>query len=400
MNIFPKVTLQSMQESLVDKQEIRFMEQSNGTIVCSYIVSAEGTFDTPIAREARGIVFNQEGEVIGRPLHKFFNVNERPETLASVLDWSKVVRVMDKRDGSMIHTVMVDDLSPFDCTAKIIDGERYVHGATFDVKSKKSYESDVAIAAREFLAEHINFRDFCEHVTRNNMTAIFEWTSPIARIVLYYEVAGLQLLHIRKNDTGEYLMPDALYDLASKFDIPVVDHDYVALSYIEDDFSKLFELSQTLEGKEGWVIQFEDGNMVKLKTKWYLERHRAMTFLRERDIALMTLREELDDLKSLLVGEGANIDEINEIEARVVKMLNEIETSVEALYEEVKDTDRKSVAIEFGPDGPRRFEYFGLLMHRYSGKTPNYKAYFESNCLREAFGLRQLNLVQSSAEID
>ena len=399
MSIFPVVTLQSMQQALADKQEIRFMEQPNGTVVCSYIVSAEGTFDTPIAREARGIVFNKEGEVIGRPLHKFFNVNERPETHASVLDWSKIVRVMDKRDGSMIHTVRVDDLSPFDCTAKFIGCERYVHNATFDVKSKKSYESDVAVAARNFLAEHIKFRDFCEHVTQLNLTAIFEWTSPTARIVLYYETSGLQLLHVRNNETGEYLMPDVLFDLAKKFDIPVVVNDYDALSHLEDDFSKLFELSQTLEGKEGWVIQFEDGNMVKLKTKWYMERHRAMTFLRERDIALMTLREELDDLKALLVGEGASIDEINEIEARVVKMLNELESSVEELYVKVKDIDRKTVALTYGQPG-KKFKYFGLLMHRYSGKTPDYKKYFESEILRDAFGLRQLNLMQSVAEIE
>ena len=399
MNIFPVVNLQSMQQALADKQEIRFMEQPNGTVVCSYIVSAEGTFDTPIAREARGIVFNQKGEVIGRPLHKFFNVNERPETHASVLDWTKIVRVMDKRDGSMIHTVRVDDLSPFNCTAKFIDGERYVHNATFDVKSKKSYESDVAVAARKFLSEHINFRDFCEYVTRNNLTAVFEWTSPTARIVLYYEDSGLQLLHVRKNDTGEYLMPWEIKNLARTFNIPVVEDDNVALSHLEDDFSKLFELSQTLEGKEGWVIQFEDGNMVKLKTKWYMERHRAMTFLRERDIALMTLREELDDLKALLVGEGASIDEINEIEARVVKMLNELETSVESMYEKVKDIDRKTVALTYGPSG-EKFKYFGLLMHRYSGKVPDYKKYFESEILRDAFGLRQLNLMQSVAELE
>jgi RNA ligase len=388
MSIFPFITnLEEFKQNVGEKQEIKYMLQPNGTTVCSYVVACEDTFDNIWAKECRGVVFDKDGNVISRPLTKFFNVNERPETHASALDWTKIVRVMDKRDGSMIHTVKVDDLSPFDCT-------------TFDVKSKKSYESDVAVQAREFMAKNINFRDFCEHVTRNNMTAIFEWTSPTARIVLYYEDSGLQLLHIRKNDTGEYLMPDALYDLASKFGIPVVEPDSLALTLLEDDFSKLFDLSQTLEGKEGWVIQFEDGNMVKLKTKWYLERHRAMTFLRERDIALMTLREELDDLKSLLVGEGANIDEIIEIEARVVKMLNEIETSVEVFYEEVKDMDRKSVALEFGPNGNRSFKYFKLLMQRYSGMSPDYKAYFESNCLREAFGLRQLNLVQSSAEID
>lgn len=389
---FPVLTHDTaMRQALKEKEEIRFMEQPNGTTVCSYIVSAEGTFDDCYAREARGIVFDAKGKVIARPLHKFFNVNERPETLIEKIDWTKVTRVMDKRDGSMIHTVLAQS-----------DEERLCAGATFTFKSKKSYTSDVAIQAKEWIfkqTDNIKWVEFCNYVVANGQTAIFEWTSPIARIVLAYPKDELRLLHVRDNTTGEYLTRVDLEKLADKFGIPVVAHADSIMDMIATDPKMLLDLAQTLEGVEGWVIQFENGDMVKLKTKWYCERHRAMTFIRERDLATLVLREELDDLKALLVGEGANIDEIIEIEARVVKDIDEIINAVCFTFDEFKTLDRKTFAMKFGPQGEGH-PYFGLLMHKYSGKEPDYKDYFERNLLREKYSLRQLNLMQSTAEAE
>lgn len=394
---FPVITNDvGMRTELADKTEIRFMEQPNGTTVCSYIVSAEGTFDDVYAREARGVVFDARGNVIARPLHKFFNVNERPETHVDKIDWTKVIRVMDKRDGSMIHTV-----------ARRNDDDLWPHGWEFDLKSKKSFTSDVAHSAKAFMmlaAEAgLRFHELCNHVVSQGQTAIFEWTSPVARIVLAYPKDELRLLHVRDNTTGEYLTRGALEVLAAKFDIPVVAHADEIMDMIATDPKMLLDLAQTLEGVEGWVIQFSNGDMVKLKTKWYCERHRAMTFLRERDIALLTLREELDDLKALLVGEGADITEILEIEAKTVAAVDEIIASVTRYHQEAKarhGDDRKAIALAYGPAG-LNFDHFGLLMQVYSGKDPDYKGYFERNLLSTTFSLRQLNLGQSSiAEVE
>jgi RNA ligase len=159
------------------------------------------------------------------------------------------------------------------------------------------------------------------------------------------------------------------------------------------------EIAQAIEGVEGWVIQFNNGDMVKLKTKWYLERHRAMTFLRERDIALMTLHESIDDLKSLLVGEGADITEILKIEADVVHRIDEMIESITSTFEQWKHLERKDFALKFGRTGENH-AHFGLMMHLYSEKEPDYKNYFEKNYLKEIYSLRQLNILQSVAEIE
>lgn len=86
---------------LGEKDEIRHMLQPNGYTVVSYIISGESTFDNPYALECRGIVFDTTGRIVARPLTKFFNLNERAGARPEDFDWSKLSRIMDKRDGCL-----------------------------------------------------------------------------------------------------------------------------------------------------------------------------------------------------------------------------------------------------------------------------------------------------------
>lgn len=390
-----------LREKVAHKEEIRESvlasdRASHGELTSfCYMIAGPDTFDDAYSRECRGIVFDHRGEVAARPLHKFFNVNEREETQVHALDWSKVVRVMDKRDGSMIHTVIVPRIS---------------HGGLepqWDVrlKSKKTFDSEVAKDAEAFLGlpENEPLRKFVKLMTGHNQTVIFEWTAPTARIVLHYPTPELRVLHVRDNVTGKYQRRDVIEALLPKAiggpfnEIKLVDEPQFDVPK-EQLGAHLLELAKTVEGIEGWVIQFEDGEMVKLKTAWYMERHKCMTFLRERDIARMVVSESLDDVKSMLVGDGVDITPILEIEARVLKDIFDVEHSVKSLApEEDYKLDRKTFAIKYKDNsGP----YFGLLMHLYSGKVPNYIEWFEKNVLDQTYGLRQLNLVPSVAEAD
>lgn len=384
-----------------DKDEIRHMEQGGtytGYTVSSYIVSAESTFDSPAARECRGVVFNAKNKIVARPLHKFFNLNERDGARPEDFDWSKLMRVMDKRDGSMIHTVKTEFDVAFD-------------GYGFDVKSKKSFQSDVANQARDWMAQRENFLNFCEEVVSCDATAIFEWTSPTARIVLPYAEEALTLLHVRDNGTGEYWDPGHLMVVAAHYGIPVVDHD---LSGADDLFEQMLSgdrnskqvwaavqrLAETVENIEGWVFQFKNGEMVKVKTKWYMERHRAMTFLRERDIVGMVLSESIDDLKAMLAGEKVDITEIRQIEERVINAIRQIESCIDDAMKTVEEfnMDKKAAALNFGPKGMGH-PYFGLIMKKMDGHEPDVKGWYERNVL-PTVSLRQLNLLQSVAEAE
>jgi RNA ligase len=317
---------------------------------------------------------------VGRPLHKFFNVNEREETLLQNLDWSKVVRVMDKRDGSMIHSV---------CT---MDG--------IFLKSKKSFESDVAKAADSWMRspQGKNVFQMVNHLTAFNKTCIFEWTAPSARIVLFYPEAELQLLHARDNLTGKYMSKEELHGWAKEFGVKVVeevDLSKYGVDVSKMDFKAAEHLHKTVEGVEGWVFQFEDGNMVKLKTDWYIKRHHAMTFVRERDIAQLVLDEGLDDMKAMLVSENVNIDRILEIERDVVYKLNSLKRCVDWTVKESGGMDRKTFAMTHNGH-----QYFGLFMKAYVGAEPAYKEYFERNILKQEYGLDQVVMMPTIAEAD
>lgn len=369
-------TLAEFRARVGHKEEIREIDLGRGLVTFCYMIAAESTFDDAWSRECRGIVFDTTtGGVVARPLHKFFNVNERPATHIDALDWSRVSRVMDKRDGSMIHTVAVNN------------------GVSFRFKSKKSIESDVARAAWAWAnASSAGERilALCDEAVHQGMTAIFEWTAPTARIVLPYTEPALHLLHIRENLTGRYLSRPDLAVFSAGFKVPLVE-EFDGYG----SFAELVERAGVAEGIEGWVVQMDDGEMVKLKTAWYLKRHRAMTFLRERDIAQLVLDEGLDDLKSMLVGDGVDIEPILTVENRVLTELREIASTVESDYLADASLDRKSFAIKH-----KQHPYFGLLMSRYSGKEPPFKDHFGRHLLRERYGLEPLNLVETVAEIE
>jgi RNA ligase len=370
-------TLQEFRARVQHKEEIREADIGEGCTSFCYMIAAEDTFSDEWARECRGIVFNTaEGFVVGRPLHKFFNVNERESTQVQNLDWSKVTRVMDKRDGSMIHTVWT------------MNGTR--------LKSKKSFDSDVAKAAEDWMHSQpgLHVWKLAERMVALDKTAIFEWTAPDARIVLFYPEPELRLLHVRDNATGEYMESWQVREWADYYGVKCVDE--VTFDIPNEQLGQhLLDLAKTVEGVEGWVVQFENGDMVKLKTDWYLKRHRAMTFLRERDVAQLVLDEGLDDLKSLLVGDGVDISEVLAVEARVLHDLRELAMAVDLAVAEDKHLDRKSFAIKHNGS-----EHFGLKMSKYLGKEPSFKEYFERNLLKERYSLRQLVMVDSKAEVE
>lgn len=101
--MFPKIrTLDDLLPHIKDNPQIRVKTEDNGMTVVCYMLQDEDTFSgtaEEYARECRGITFNPDGKIAARCLTKFFNIGEREDTQPHTLDWSRVVRIMDKRDG-------------------------------------------------------------------------------------------------------------------------------------------------------------------------------------------------------------------------------------------------------------------------------------------------------------
>lgn len=364
--MFPIINhIDDVRPAVEHKREIRFGRQPNGVTVGCYLFMDSHTFDSPEAIECRGIAFDEDGSVVSRPLHKFFNVGEKawltPDRLAERDD---LVAVFEKLDGSMLATAWVR-------------GE-------LQWRSKKSFSSDVVVLTQRLLEQphnaHLNA--FAHEVASQGMTAIFEMMHPDARIVVPVEQPSLRLLHVRDNLTGQYVLLDKAHPIHEM----VQRHGIVCAPRYEGmSLDQVMASLETMEGQEGYVLQFANGDMVKLKCPWYQRLHRSITFLRERDIALAALNEELDDLKAVLAEAGIPLEPVNEVESRVKARMLALMDQIEATAKEGADLDRKSFALKY-----RDEPLFGLMMAQYLGKEPDLRDWFTKNRLKEEFSLRVL----------
>lgn len=143
--------------------------------------------DALIRRECRGIIFDSKtGDIIRRPLFKFFNINERDETQLHNLDFSKEHWIDTKLDGSMIAVFMHE--------GELVYGTKMVAPDFHELVKKFVDASDV------------DYEGFCRKVIADGYTPIFEFMHPQKRIVIDYgKEPALTLLAVRHMVSGEFV---------------------------------------------------------------------------------------------------------------------------------------------------------------------------------------------------
>lgn len=250
--------------------------------VVNYVRAGDDTHPTVtskreiVLREGRGLIFcSKTGELLSRPFHKFFNLNERPDVTP---DFTKPHHIITKLDGSMIRPFRV--------------GNNIRWGTKMGV-------TDVSMQAEEYVAKNPRYEHMAAEFLAQNMTPIFEWCSRQQRIILDYPEDRLVLLAIRDNWTGSYISRRQLELAASYYNVQVVDVH--TLSWSTSDMPAFTEFVRSMKGIEGFIIQFDDGHMVKIKCDEYVALHKAKSYLdNERDVVGMILDEKVDDLLPLL----------------------------------------------------------------------------------------------------
>lgn len=350
------------------KKEISVRTGEDGHTTIVYQFMDNTTFDSYPALEARGIMFNDFGEVISRPLHKFQNLDATHSGINSytrdyiLANKDRVVAIYEKLDGSMISTAN--------------------YGGNVRLRSKKAFDTDVCKLAQPIYDADMAIQAFCEQCVAANYTVTFELTHPEARIVLDYPEPQLRLLHIRHNVTGKYIMDDRSHSFYNGITCcPTIPLDQLETILSEEHLANLTE-------KEGYIIQFDDGDMVKVKCPWYVSLHKTVTFLRERDIAELVLDERLDDVYEALDKLGINTDRVAQIETDIKKSLIHILRTVEDRYMQDRHLDRKEFAIKNS-----KWCYFGMLMSMYLGKEPDVKGFYKKFVMKDAWSLRQVGNV-------
>lgn len=273
------------------------------------------------AYELRGLtfVFNVDGTLYKRflLLDKFFNVNQVEESLYENIKSKIVSNVYIKEDGSIASFIQLPN-------GKVV------------ARSKASVISDQAVAVQRLYESDPSIKTCVDLLLMMNLVPVFEYVAPKNRIVIPYSKEGLILLRVRNNDTGEYV------DL-STITLP---KSISAPDKVDITLSEAMELSKTVEGIEGWVIQFTDGHLVKQKTVWYFDRHSLYTqdLNKENILIKMIVEETIDDAIAGLeidAEKRSMIDDITHLINHKMKMMSDSVDSLLSLY----DGDKKKFAI-------------------------------------------------------
>lgn len=342
-----------------------------------YRLASYTDFLWPSALESRGIMFQMidvHGELkparlVCMPMEKFFNYRENPMTMN--VNWFDTEGIELKADGSLIST--------------------YYHKG-LKLKSKGSLFSDQAMDAMAWLDTQPKFKEALESLALHSITVNLEWCSPNNRIVIGYMEPELRVLNMRALVDGRYIEKDATCIN------PLIDMEEIRSRWVDDlrlhysvSVSEFVEQIPDMEDIEGFVIRLKNGQRVKLKTQWYLTRHRTKDSVNcPRRLFEAVLEEATDDLRTLFFDDPLALKKIADMEAFAEQKYNHMVDTVERFYERNKDLERKDYALLGQKELPKMF--FGLAMNKWLGKPVNYKEFLKGKW--KQLGLKDETIVE------
>jgi T4 RnlA family RNA ligase len=254
--------------------------------VFNYRLTELKDFIQPIANEKtqafelRGLTFvhTVHGPVRYLMLHKFFNLNQVENYHLEQVKKHTIVRITEKMDGSMIRFIKLPN-------GRIV------------AKTKNDFDNNQTKLAQAIFDKDQSLKDFVRDTIAQERAAIFEIVSSLNQIVVRYPKTELVLLQLRDEETGHYY---DIYDdyTVKKYNVRIVPKEKEILSleqYVEEMLIK--------EDTEGYVGTLSNGQMLKIKTKWYNDRHGLLTsdLVHESKIISLILEEKIDDALAMVV---------------------------------------------------------------------------------------------------
>lgn len=341
-------TLAEAYEAVKGRNEFAIKETPH-TVCFDYIVILSDTFDLKdksriswIRRNFRGVTFcRKTGRMLSLPLHKFFNINQTAETAFQNYQ-QKNATIYEKVDGSMIHFYRLSDGGLLASTCRSASTPQAIESLAF-AKNNPVLESQILATIDQ------------------GLTPIFEWVAPHNQIVVRYSECRLVYLISRNRDTGKYIFEEKYQDKAKKYNFKFSD----IYQHLDHQF-------------EGYVCHFDDGEMLKAKTPWYLERHRAVDALMRPMYKLyeVALDGHMDDLISIASESykhklTAIYDEVQRdllaLQGEIKQKFDEILEKIPGNYaENYANKDFRKTFVELA----QKTDVFPELMQMYQNKIP------------------------------
>ena len=193
-----------------------------------------------VTLQCRGLVTDNNGDVVAYPFKKFFNIEENRHTPTENFE------VYEKMDGSL--------------------GILFFYEGKWVVATRGSFTSPQSVKARELLDTKYNLESIPK-----GYTTLFEIIYPENRVVVDYgDEEKLVVLGMTNRFNGKELDYESLVNMHSESGIPVVKR-YDGIK----DYSTLKGMIES--NAEGFVVKFSNGDRMKIKGEEYLRLHKIMT---------------------------------------------------------------------------------------------------------------------------
>lgn len=287
---------------------------------------------TDVTRKTRGLVYNAYNlELVARPFEKFFNYGQSGGVDLD-LD-AEVLGAYDKMDGSL--------------------GIAYWDGKKYAIATRGSFESDQAIHATEWLhrPENKDTLDMVESEYLEGFTALFEIIYPENRIVVDYGA----------EDKLEYLGSSSMItDKVCYF--PCSDLAVGAPHTLRDVLSM-----PDRPNREGLVVWIDSSTAVKIKQQDYVELHRIVSNLSQKEVWRQLSAGTYDEFVQKLPDEFYGWADNTAAELR--KMFSDIEGTAQTYFEDVKSRtsdERKEQALYVSANVPA--DYRGMMFSLLDGR--------------------------------
>ena len=280
----------------------------------------------PITLECRGLVLDNEGNLIAKPFPKFFNYEELPAEIIP----NEHYNIYKKMDGSL--------------------GICFYYEGEWHMATRGSFTSDQAIKGKQMLD-----KENTKYGMIPGYTYLFEIIYPENRIVVDYGGAEkLVVLAVYDNETGK----------EGKIE-NMVSEGFEIVEEIKDWKTGWSDLKKDIsDSEEGFVVRFKNGMRMKIKGDEYVRLHKILTNFSTTDIwELLRTDGNLNEFLERVP------DEFDEWVRRVVGDLKYAKFSIDERAGKLHDGFRYGKYGDVDPE-PTKKEFAEFVMKQDEGLRP------------------------------
>ena len=202
-------------------------------------------------RESRGLVVGPMG-VVARPMHNFFEEGQTADFRSEQVSAMVVQDARKKLDGMMVYGVV----RPTDGWAELWTRAGPTGPSTW---ATRLAESGIA---GDVLGLVVG-------LSGQGYTACFEWIGRQVKIKEKHGDSELVITQARHKVSGEYLRWEAMQQWATQYGVRCVEQ---APEFVGMTVQEVTTRVQQMQGVEGFVVQLQDGSLMKVKTRWWHAR--------------------------------------------------------------------------------------------------------------------------------